>query len=106
MLDPARHVLVLATGFQALNTLALWAVNRRTKVSVHLYALTSGTAFLASLAAHGAAMPLALLAALLLLVPILAWARVTVRAHTWGQVTLGAAMGGVLLPLQLTLALG
>jgi hypothetical protein len=106
VLTPARHVLVLATVFQALNTLVLWAVNRRTKVSVHLYAITSGAAFLVWLAAHGSPVPLTLLVPLFLLIPALAWARVAMRAHTHGQVALGAAMGSVLLPLQLMLVPG
>ena len=100
--DGPRGVLVPLALWQALNVALLWAITAgATKVSVHLYAVASSAAIAAWLAATGVPALRPWAVGLALLVPLVAWARLRLGAHTRGQVALGAALGAVLVPLEL-----
>lgn len=84
-----------------LNTLLVLAVTRYWKISIHLVGLGGFLAFLSFAAWAAPEAPLLSgprVLALAPLVPLLAWARVRVGAHTPMQTVAGAALG-LLLPL-------
>ena len=87
-----------------LNSGLILLVTLRWKISIHLSALAGffsallfiGHAAWSSPTWTSGVLPPALLYALMLLLPLLMWARVRVGAHTWAQVTAGALLGLVL----------
>jgi membrane-associated phospholipid phosphatase len=96
-----RLIVALAALFP-LNTAVITLINLRWKISVHMTSLAgfcSMLLFVALTAWRGlppeweAALTLASVAPLLVLVPLLMWARVRVGAHTPGQVLAGALFG-------------
>ncbi|HLT47949.1 MAG TPA: hypothetical protein VK002_12020 [Rubricoccaceae bacterium] len=105
-----RTALPLIVGIAALfpvNTLLIVAINTRWKISVHMTSLAGFVSLLLFVALTvwrdlpaGAetALTAASVAPLLLLLPLMMWARVRVEAHTPGQVLAGAAFG-LLVPL-------
>jgi membrane-associated phospholipid phosphatase len=99
-------IVAIAAIFPA-NTLLVALINTRWKISVHMTSLAgfvSVLLFVALTVWRGlppeaeAALTAASVAPLLLLLPLLMWARVRVEAHTPGQVLAGAAFG-LLVPL-------
>ncbi len=86
----APHIFIIISGAAAGQSLLMFLVNLRWKISVH----TSGTACFAVLIWQllGPAG-----ATVLLAVPLVAWSRVRLGRHTVGQVTAGAALGAGLL---------
>ena len=105
---PARvPILTFAAGFPV-NTLGILAINRWvTKISLHMSSLAGFVGvllFVALTVWRGLpadlelGLTLATAGPLVLLLPLLMWARIRVGAHTPGQVMLGAAYG-LLLPL-------
>ena len=101
LLAPERHLLAAATAAQAFNLLVLMAINLRWKISLHLAAVATTFALLAWTAHAGGAVPPILLAALAALVPLVAWARLRLDAHTTGQIVMGTLFGLAALPLEL-----
>ena len=100
--DGPRGVLVPLALWQALNTAVLWAITAAaTKVSVHLDAAASAAALAAWLALHGAPALGPWAVGLALCVPLVAWSRLHLGAHTPAQVGLGVALGAVLIPLEM-----
>lgn len=94
-LDASVFVWALMWCF-AVNTLILYAINLRWKISAHMMGLTGPLVFLWPV----------LGAELLWLLPVvvlLGWARLTLRAHDLPQVLAGAAAGIVLTPAQVWL---
>ena len=87
-----------------LNSGLILLVTLRWKISIHLSAMAGFFSALLFIehatwlgqAATSGVLPPALLYALTLLLPLLAWSRVRVGAHTWAQVTAGALLGLVL----------
>ena len=84
------------------NTILVVLITLRWKISIHMIGLgafVAGLLFAALTAWQGlpddweAALTLASTAPLLLLLPVLMWARVRAKAHTVGQVVAGAAFG-------------
>ena len=73
---------------------------------MHAYAVASVAATLAWLAADRAPTLWTSAAAFALLVPVVAWARLRLSAHTRAQVALGALLGALLVPLELALWAG
>ncbi|MEM0962491.1 MAG: hypothetical protein AAGK21_08165 [Bacteroidota bacterium] len=107
---PALPIIVAFASLFPINTAALLVINRWSKISVHMTSLSGfvGVLLFTTLtvwrdlpADVEAALTLATVGPLALLVPLLMWARVRVGAHTVGQVFAGAAIGLVVLPLQL-----
>lgn len=97
-----RGVLTVVALWQAVNAALLWAVTARwTKVSIHVYAVASVAATLAWLAADRAPGLWTGTAVFAALVPVVAWARLQLSAHTPGQAVLGAVLGAVLIPLEM-----
>ncbi len=94
---------------QVVNLLLLLSITLFWKVSFHLSALSSVGGAAAGLMLF---VPLdrpispVLLGLLLGLIPLLAWARVHVGAHTWRQTFAGTLFGLVLLPLEVALLAG
>lgn len=98
----ARDVLVAFAVIYPVNTLILIGITHWWKISIHmagLAAFVSGLLFVALVAWRDlpsdweAALTLATTAPLVLLLPLLMWARVRARAHTVAQVVAGAAFG-------------
>lgn len=98
----AVRVLVAFAAIYPVNTLILLGITRWWKISIHmagLAAFVSGLLFVALVAWEGlpddweAALTVATTAPLVLLLPVLMWARVRAKAHTVGQVVAGAAFG-------------
>ncbi|OZC04656.1 hypothetical protein BSZ36_08200 [Rubricoccus marinus] len=98
----ATAVLVAFALIYPVNTLILIAITHWWKISIHmagLAAFVSGLLFVSLVAWRDlpadweAALTLATTAPLMLLLPVLMWARVKIRAHTVGQVVAGAAFG-------------
>ncbi len=91
---------------QVVNLLLLLSITLFWKVSFHLSALASVAGAIAGLMLFAPLdrpiSPL-LLSVLLGLIPLLAWARVYVGAHTWRQTMAGTLFGLVLLPLEVAL---
>ncbi len=101
-LPPPRRALALIEGAQAFNTLVLMLINFRWKISLHLTALAATLSILAAMAwllplPRPDVLPPVLLMCLMLLLPLLAWARVYAGAHTWAQ-TAGGTLFGLLAP--------
>lgn len=104
LLPAARHTLGALALWQSATVLLMLAVNSRWKISAHLVAVAGAFAALAWLrAVGGVPIPTALVAGLGLAVPVVAWARLRLGAHTRGQVLAGTLMGLALPPLQLLL---
>ncbi|MEM1055439.1 MAG: hypothetical protein AAGI52_07920 [Bacteroidota bacterium] len=98
----AVPVLVSFAAIYPVNTLVLIAITRVWKISIHmagLAAFVSGLLFVALVAWENlpadweAALTVATTAPLVLLLPVLMWARVRAKAHTVAQVVAGAAFG-------------
>ncbi len=98
----ATAVIVSLALIYPVNTLVLIAITHWWKISIHmagLAAFVSGLLFVSLVAWRDlpadweAALTLATTAPLMLLLPVLMWARVKIRAHTVGQVVAGAAFG-------------
>lgn len=103
----ATPVLVSLALIYPVNTLILMVITHWWKISIHmagLAAFVSGLLFVSLVAWRDlpgdweAALTLATTAPLMLLLPLLMWARVRAKAHTVGQVVAGAAFG-LLVPL-------
>jgi len=84
-LDAERLVLATA-GIFVVSTLLVWLVNRHWKISIHA-AGVGGTACILLLSIGEQAAPF------FVALPIIAWARLHVRAHTPAQVVAGSALG-------------
>lgn len=78
-------MVMTSTSF-LITSLFLLTLTMVTKVSVHVAGLTCTLALILYFYGHFGLM-------LLPLMPILAWARVNTREHTYGQTTLGAVVG-------------
>ena len=98
----ATTVLVAFALIYPVNTLMLILITHWWKISIHmagLAAFVSGLLFVTLVAWQDlpedweAALTVATTAPLMLLLPVLMWARVRARAHTVGQVVAGAAFG-------------
>lgn len=106
-LETAATLIVVLAALYPVNTGIILLINTRWKISVHMASLAGFIAALLFVAVTvwqalppdaEAALTLLTTAPLLLLVPLLMWARVRVGAHTPGQVLAGAAFG-LLMPL-------
>ena len=104
---PAFPIIVAFAALFPLNTAGLLLINTRWKISLHMSSLAGfvGVLLFTALtvwrdfpADLEAALTLASVGPLVLMVPLLMWARVRVGAHTVGQVVAGAAFG-LLVPL-------
>jgi membrane-associated phospholipid phosphatase len=84
-LDAERLVLATA-GIFVVSTLLVWLVNRHWKISIHA-AGVGGTACILLLSIGEQAAPF------FVALPIIAWARLHLRAHTPAQVVAGSALG-------------
>jgi hypothetical protein len=89
-----------ALGFSALvpvelgyigSTVIILLVTLKYKVSVHVSVLTGFASVLTLFASHAFAVTF-------LLVPLAAWARLKMKAHTLGQVAAGLLLGGAVSP--------
>ena len=107
---PALPLIVAFASLYPLNTALLLLVNMRWKISLHMSSLAGFVGVLLFVALTvwrdlpdgvETALTVATVAPLLLLVPLLMWARVRVGAHTPGQVAAGAFFGLVGLPAEL-----
>ncbi len=99
---PAFPIIVAFAALFPINTAALLLINTRWKISLHMSSLagfvgvllfTALTVWREFPADLEAALTLATVGPLVVLVPLLMWARVRVGAHTRGQVLAGAAFG-------------
>ena len=91
-LDAERLVLATA-GIFVVSTLLVWLVNRHWKISIHA-AGVGGTACILLISIGEQVAPF------FVVLPIIAWARLYLRAHTPAQVVAGAVLGvGVSLAL-------
>ena len=99
---PALPLIVAFAALFPLNTAVILLINLRWKISLHMTSLagfvsvllfTALTVWRDLPAGIEAALTLATVGPLVLLVPLLMWARVRVGAHTPGQVVAGAAFG-------------
>ncbi len=86
----APHLFIILTGGVVGQSVLMFLVNLRWKISVH----ASGTACFAILTWQLFGLPWA---TLLLAVPLVAWSRVRLGRHTAAQVIAGSALGGGLL---------
>ena len=109
---PALPLVVAFASLYPVNTLVLLLVNTRWKISLHMSSLAGFVGVLLFVALTvwrdlpddvELLLTLATVAPLVLLVPLLMWARVRVGAHTPGQVAAGAFFGLVGLPAELWL---
>lgn len=82
----------------ATNTAVMFVVNLRWRASVHAMGIAGPTIALA----FGFGGPGVLLS---LLLPVVGWSRIRLRAHTLSQVVVGAALGYVLTGTQIALGL-
>ncbi len=107
---PALPLIVAFAALYPLNTAVLLLITLRWKISIHMTSLAGFVGVLLFVAVTvwrdlpagpEAALTAATVAPLVLLVPLLMWARVRVGAHTLGQVVAGAAFGLVVLPAEL-----
>ena len=107
---PALPLIVAFATLYPLNTAVLLLINLRWKISIHMTSLAGFVGVLGFTALTvwrdlpdgvEAALTVATVAPLVLLVPLLMWARVRVGAHTLGQVVAGAAFGLAVLPAEL-----
>lgn len=104
---PAFPLIVAFAALFPINTGAILLINLRWKISIHMTSLagfvsvllfTALTVWRDLPAGAEAALTIATVGPLVLLLPLLMWARVRVGAHTPGQVAAGAAFG-LLVPL-------
>jgi hypothetical protein len=104
---PALPIIVAFAALFPLNTAALLLINLRWKISIHMTSLagfvsvllfTALTVWRDLPAGVETALTIATVGPLVLLLPLLMWARVRVGAHSPGQVAAGAAFG-LLVPL-------
>ena len=107
---PALPLIVAFASLFPINTAIILLINTRWKISVHMTSLAGfvGVLLFTSLtvwrdlpADVEAALTLVTVGPLLLLLPLLMWARVRVEAHTVGQVVAGAAFGLLVPQIQL-----
>lgn len=106
-LPDARALVGAAALWQAATTLLVLLVTLRWKMSIHTLSVAGTLAlFLWLRHAAGVAVPTGWTTALALALPLVAWARLRLRAHTAGQVVVGALAGLLLPPLQLTIWAG
>ena len=107
---PALPLVVAFAALFPLNTAVLLLINTRWKISVHMTSLAGfvGVLLFTALtvwrdlpADVELALTLATVGPLVVLVPLLMWARVRVGAHTVGQVVAGALFGLVVPQVQL-----
>lgn len=85
-LDAPVFMLVAGCTF-GLNSLLVWWINQYWKISIHAVGVSGGVSVL--LLAGGLCLWPSLLT-----VPLVAWARLRLRAHTPAQVTAGLLLGG------------
>ncbi|MGQ9905060.1 MAG: hypothetical protein ACUVRU_12225 [Anaerolineae bacterium] len=83
----APRVLAVMVGALAAQTLILWAITTRWKISLHAAAIAGGVVVAGHLAG-----PIWLASAAL--VPVVCWARVTLGRHSLAQTIAGALVGG------------
>ena len=104
---PALPIIVAFAAIFPVNTAVLLLINTRWKISIHMSSLAAfvGVLLFAALtvwrdlpAELELALTVATVGPLVLLLPLLMWARVRVGAHTTGQVIAGTAFG-LLVPL-------
>lgn len=107
---PALPLIVAFAALFPLNTAVILLINTRWKISLHMTSLAGfvGVLLFAALtvwrdlpAGAEAALTLATVGPLVLLVPLLMWARVRVGAHSPGQVWAGALFGLVVPQVEL-----
>lgn len=107
---PALPLIVAFAALFPINTAVLLLINLRWKISIHMTSLagfvgvllfTALTVWRDLSADVEAALTLATVGPLVLLVPLLMWARVRVEAHTAGQVWAGAAFGLIVPQVEL-----
>lgn len=107
---PALPLIVAFAALFPVNTAVILLINTRWKISLHMTSLAGfvGVLLFTALtvwrdlpAGVEAALTVATVGPLVLLVPLLMWARVRVGAHTVGQVVAGAAFGLVVPQVQL-----
>ena len=107
---PALPVIVAFAALFPINTALILLINTRWKISIHMTSLAGfvGVLLFTALtvwrdlpADVETALTLATVGPLVLLVPLLMWARVRVGAHTRGQVLAGAAFGLLVPPAEL-----
>lgn len=110
MTQTATALVVLVAALFPLNAALILLINRRWKISAHVSSLAgfvSGLLFIAvaawqsPLSTTESVLTAGTMVPLLILVPLLMWARVRAGAHTVGQVVAGAAFGLFLPPLEL-----
>lgn len=106
----ARPLIVAFASIYPINTVVLLLINTRWKISLHMSGLAAFVAVLLFAALTvwrnlpdgvEVALTLATVGPLVLLLPLLMWARVRVGAHTTGQVIAGAAFGLVVPLIEL-----
>ncbi|MEM1115701.1 MAG: hypothetical protein AAF845_15915 [Bacteroidota bacterium] len=99
---PALPLIVAYASLFPLNTAIILLINTQWKISVHMTSLAGfvGVLLFTALtvwrdfpAGLEAALTIATVGPLMLMLPLLMWARVRVGAHTVGQVVAGAAFG-------------
>ena len=99
---PALPLVVAFAALFPINTAIILLINTRWKISLHMTSLagfvsvllfTALTVWRDLPAPTEAALTIATVGPLMLLVPLLMWARVRVGAHTVGQVVAGAVFG-------------
>ena len=100
--ETAVPLVVAMAALFPLNTAIVLLINLRWKMSVHLTAMAGFVSMLLVIAATAwtgvpdgwsGHLSVGAVAPLLVLVPLMAWARVRVGAHTWGQALAGALFG-------------
>lgn len=99
---PALPVVLAFAALFPLNTLVIALINLRWKISIHMTSLAgfvgvllfvAMTAWRSLPAGPQAVLTVASVAPLLVLLPLVMWARVRVEAHSLGQVVAGAVFG-------------
>ncbi|MEW6755365.1 MAG: hypothetical protein AB1505_30945 [Candidatus Latescibacterota bacterium] len=87
LLEAPIAMLIAGVAF-ACNTLLVWWINQYWKISIHAVGVSGAVSLL--LLIGGASLWPALLA-----LPLVAWARLHLRAHTVAQVAVGLLLGGI-----------
>lgn len=87
LLEAPLPMLVAGCAFGC-NALLVWLINQHWKISIHAVGVSGGVSVL--LLAGGTS-----LWPFLLTLPLVAWARLHLRAHTLGQVAAGLLLGGL-----------
>lgn len=107
---PALPMIVAFASLFPINTALIVLINMRWKISVHMTTLSGfvGVLLFTALtvwrdlpADVETALTLATVGPLVLMIPLLMWARIRVGAHTLGQVVAGTAFGLVVPQIQL-----